>query len=216
MEFIRFPKIGANVEEGMVGTWHKAEGDVLKPSDPLVELITDKATFDLEAECAGVLRRILAPEKSTVPVAYILALVGEPGEDIPDVSAENARVMAAYRARAQTAASLADSGSAPQPHAEAQPAAGAGAKASSGAQPKPAGSSMPARVRAMPAARRMARKAGIDIATLQPAPGRQVITEEDVKRFLEGSGLRIQERPGGAALSPEAPCEGNERTPHEH
>ncbi len=156
---VRFPKVDANVVEGQVGMWLKAEGDPVDKDEPLVELITDKANFELPAEQAGVLRRILAPEKSVVPVNYVIGLIGEADEAIPDVTAENEAIMAAHR---EAAAAL------QTPTAE------------DAAQRK-----RPERkkVRAKPAARRAAREAGIDLADVTPADGK-IVTEEDVRAYL--------------------------------
>jgi len=54
-------------------------------------MTTDKACFDIEAPRAGVVRRILADAKSTLPVGYIIALIGDPDDPLPDVSAANSR-----------------------------------------------------------------------------------------------------------------------------
>ncbi len=97
---IRLPRLGANVVEGTVGAWRRRVGDNVRAGEPLVEIITSKATFDVESPADGVLRKVLAPEKSNVPVGYILAIVGESGEELPDVSAENKRLLAEFRAQA--------------------------------------------------------------------------------------------------------------------
>ena len=100
---IRFPKVGANVTEGTVGAWRMSEGESVARGQALVELITSKATFEVESDTAGILKRILAPEKSIVPVGYVLAVVGELDETMPDADAENEKVMARFRAAATTA-----------------------------------------------------------------------------------------------------------------
>lgn len=102
--YIRLPKLGANITEGVVGAWRKRAGDVVRAGDPLVEIITSKATFDVESPAEGVLRNPLAPEKSTVPIGYVLALVADADEPLPDVTAENARLLAEFRGQAQAAA----------------------------------------------------------------------------------------------------------------
>lgn len=108
-ELVRLPKLGANIEEGTVGAWRKQLGDAVTPGEPLVEIITSKATFDVEASAPGVLRAVLAPEKSNVPVGYVLAVVAADDEPLPDVAAENGRLLAEFRARAarQTSAGAA-------------------------------------------------------------------------------------------------------------
>jgi len=104
---VRFPKVGANVIEGAVGVWHKDEGDAISAGDPLVEIVTSKATFDVESPIEGVLRRILAPPKSVLPVGYILCVIGSTDEDLPDVGPENERLLAEFRASARNAAAKA-------------------------------------------------------------------------------------------------------------
>jgi pyruvate/2-oxoglutarate dehydrogenase complex dihydrolipoamide acyltransferase (E2) component len=163
---IVMPKIDANIEEGTVGPWRLAPGERFEKGDALVEIITDKATFELEAEQPGLLRRIVAEEKSTVPVGYVLALAtAGPDEPVPEVEEENRRILEAFHEKA----GLADAAPSPAPAApkREQPAA-----------PAP-------RVRATPAARRLARKSGLDLAEV-PNPEGKVIGEKDVEDYLAG------------------------------
>ena len=97
---VRLPQLGENVTEGVAGCWRKKEGEPVAAGEPLVEIITSKATFDVEAPASGILRRALAPEKSHVPTGYILAIIAALDEPLPDVAAENERIMAAFRAQA--------------------------------------------------------------------------------------------------------------------
>jgi pyruvate dehydrogenase E2 component (dihydrolipoamide acetyltransferase) len=129
----------------------------------LCDVITDKANFELTAEAAGTLRKIIAHEKSQVPLDYVLAIIGEPEEDIPDVSVKNAALMEAYRASV-----IGKTVSAPK----AEPPAAADAQPTE-------------RVRATPRARRMAREAGVDLAEVQRAAGVDRVTEKDVEDFLK-------------------------------
>lgn len=104
---VRLPKLAANVVEASVGLWRKNEGDLVRAGEPLVELITSKATFDLESPADGVLLQQCAPTKSTVPIGFILASIGQPRETAPDVRSENARVLADFRAQAAAQAAVA-------------------------------------------------------------------------------------------------------------
>ena len=92
---VKIPKVDANMEEATIGRWLKAEGDVVKSKEPLVELITDKAAFELESPASGVLRKILAREKSVLPAQYVIALIGDGA--LPDVSEYNRRLVEAGR-----------------------------------------------------------------------------------------------------------------------
>jgi len=162
------------MSEGTVGRWLAAEGDQIRPGAALLEIITDKAAFELPAEVEGVLRKIFAPEKSLVPGGYVLAAVGVPEEDLADVDGENAALLS-------RAASELSEPSRPQEGAE-----GPSAPASPPSPPPPGGGRGTA-VRATPAARRLARERGVDLAALARSigPGR-TIREEDVRSHPKG------------------------------
>lgn len=81
-EVIRMPKMSDTMEEGVIATWLKQEGDTVKAGDILAEVETDKATMELEAYEEGTLRHIGAKEGTAVPVNAIIAIIGEPNEDI--------------------------------------------------------------------------------------------------------------------------------------
>lgn len=76
------PKLGANMTEGKIEQWHVAEGDSVKVGDPLFELVTDKATIDVEAERRGVMKKILAKAGDTVPISGTVAIIGEENENV--------------------------------------------------------------------------------------------------------------------------------------
>jgi len=163
---VRMPRIDASVLEGAVGQWLVAEGRRVEAGAPLVEIITDKATFELEADAAGYLRRQVAERKSVVPVGFVLALMSdEPDELLPDVGDENEEIM-----RRHVEAML--SGPVAPPEAPAQRATGQAGEESGG------------RLHATPAARRLARRHAVDLADLRPGVG-AVIREADVLRAIE-------------------------------
>ncbi len=87
--YVTVPQYFENMEEATIGAWLKKEGETVAQGDALCELITEKTTFELEAEGEGVLRLILAPEKSIVPVGFTFALIGDENEVLPDIEAEN-------------------------------------------------------------------------------------------------------------------------------
>ncbi|MHA7877759.1 MAG: dihydrolipoamide acetyltransferase family protein [Bacteroidota bacterium] len=81
-EAIKMPKMSDTMEEGVIAAWLKKEGDTVKVGDILAEVETDKATMELEAYEAGTLLHIGAKEKESVPIDAVIAVIGEPGEDI--------------------------------------------------------------------------------------------------------------------------------------
>ena len=75
------------MKEGTVIEWFKKEGDMVKKGDPLVEVLSEKATYEVEAPASGVLRKILTPEGTDVPVAGVLGVITAPDEELPEIEA---------------------------------------------------------------------------------------------------------------------------------
>ena len=67
------PRLSLTMKEGTVVNWFKKEGEPVKKGDPLVEVLSEKVTYDVEAPASGILRKILALEGDEVPVAETLA-----------------------------------------------------------------------------------------------------------------------------------------------
>jgi pyruvate dehydrogenase E2 component (dihydrolipoamide acetyltransferase) len=76
------PKLSPTMEEGQLSRWLKNEGDKVGVGEPLAEIDTDKATMEAQALATGVLRKILVQAGETVPLGAIIAIIGEPDEDI--------------------------------------------------------------------------------------------------------------------------------------
>jgi pyruvate/2-oxoglutarate dehydrogenase complex dihydrolipoamide acyltransferase (E2) component len=75
------PKLGLTMETGAVGTWLVGEGDEVKAGAVIAEIVTEKITYDLEAETAGVVLKILLAEEVEVPVGTPIIVIGQPGEE---------------------------------------------------------------------------------------------------------------------------------------
>src|SRR3954469_23702608 len=76
------PKLSPTMEEGQLARWLKKEGDKVSMGEPLAEIDTDKATMEMQALGNGVLRKILIKEGESVPLGQMIAVIGEPDEDI--------------------------------------------------------------------------------------------------------------------------------------
>lgn len=81
-EVIRMPKMSDTMEEGVIASWIKKEGDEVSSGDVLAEVETDKATMELESYQDGVLLHIGVKEQDSVPVDGVIAIIGEKDEDI--------------------------------------------------------------------------------------------------------------------------------------
>jgi pyruvate dehydrogenase E2 component (dihydrolipoamide acetyltransferase) len=79
------PKLSEQMETGKIIKWLKQEGDRIQSGDILAEVETDKADVEMEAFGSGVLRKILVPAGSAVPVGGLIGVIADPNEDIAAV-----------------------------------------------------------------------------------------------------------------------------------
>lgn len=83
MKTVEMPKMGDSMEEGKILRWIKKEGDAVKKGEMLAEVETDKVNIEIEAFASGVLRKIMVPEGTAVPIGAKIALIGAPDEPLP-------------------------------------------------------------------------------------------------------------------------------------
>ena len=69
------PKIGLDMEEGTIGTWHKKVGDKVAEGDTLVEIETDKTVTEVTSSLEGTLVEIVATEGDTVEITKTIAWI---------------------------------------------------------------------------------------------------------------------------------------------
>lgn len=90
---LEMPAMSPTMTEGGIASWKKNEGDSFSAGDVLLEIETDKATIDVEAQDDGVLAKILTPSGTkNVSVGKIIALLAEEGDDISNIEAPKERV----------------------------------------------------------------------------------------------------------------------------
>jgi pyruvate dehydrogenase E2 component (dihydrolipoamide acetyltransferase) len=169
--------LSPTMEEGRLVKWVKNEGDTIAKGDLLAEVETDKAVMELVARGAGVLRARLAAEGDTRPVGELLAVIGEPNENIDALLAGKG---AAAAPPAPAAPHIAPAPPAPAP--TEKPAVPAAPPAPT-APPAPAAPAAPvdggARHRSSPLARRLASARGLDLGALHGSgPGGRIIRRD--------------------------------------
>jgi pyruvate dehydrogenase E2 component (dihydrolipoyllysine-residue acetyltransferase) len=152
------PMLGITVERGKIVEWLKKEGDHVEKGEIIFIVEVEKATTEVESPASGMLAKILIPVGLEVPILSVAAIITAPGEAIPDK----------YR-EALPAAAVAAQGMAREATAQEIPAGPAGA---------------PAGLRAMPAARRLAKDRGVDLAGVQGTGPDGVILLRDVEAAL--------------------------------
>jgi len=75
------PRLGNTVESCIIGSWEKKEGEKIKKGDTLLEIETDKTTFEVEAPADGILLGAFFKEGDIVPVLTNIAVIGDKGEE---------------------------------------------------------------------------------------------------------------------------------------
>src|SRR5688500_10383281 len=82
--------LSPTMTEGRVTKWLKKEGDPVKSGETLAEVETDKAVMELVSRGDGVLRKVLAPEGTTVEVGNLVGIIAAPDEDIAALEGKQA------------------------------------------------------------------------------------------------------------------------------
>ncbi len=75
MTEVKLPPIAEGVDKANVSYWHRSSGDQVKEGEDLVELVTDKATFNLPAPISGILKEIIVNEGEEVKVGQVIARI---------------------------------------------------------------------------------------------------------------------------------------------
>ena len=204
LQEVTMPAMGADMTEGTVVKWLKAEGDSISRGDKLAEIETDKTVVEMESYVEGNLLKIILGDGSKVPVGTVLAYVGEPDdvlpEDVTDAGDSGEMDPVAESDDSSEGAEDEEPGADESPPVEAKAAVAEDAAASSvavaaddeesaGVEQATADESMQidgeigGRVKASPLARRLAREAGYDIAKIiGTGPGGRV-TRDDVLAY---------------------------------
>jgi pyruvate dehydrogenase E2 component (dihydrolipoamide acetyltransferase) len=79
---VLMPRQGQSVESCIIIEWRVQEGDVVEEGQPVCDIETDKAAFEVEAPASGIVLGIFYPVDADVEVLKTIAVIGEPGEDI--------------------------------------------------------------------------------------------------------------------------------------
>ncbi|MCU0665839.1 MAG: hypothetical protein MUF05_01925 [Candidatus Omnitrophica bacterium] len=72
---VKLPELGEGIKQATVSYWFFQEGQAVKEKEELVELTTDKATFNLPSPASGVLKQVLIKEGETIAIGTVLAII---------------------------------------------------------------------------------------------------------------------------------------------
>jgi pyruvate dehydrogenase E2 component (dihydrolipoamide acetyltransferase) len=77
------PKFEMAQETGTVSKWLKQAGDPVEKGEPILEIETDKVNMEVESPAGGVLGGISADPGAVVPIGQTIAYILKPGETLP-------------------------------------------------------------------------------------------------------------------------------------
>jgi pyruvate dehydrogenase E2 component (dihydrolipoamide acetyltransferase) len=190
------PKLSPTMEEGQLSRWLKKEGDKVSMGEPLAEIDTDKATMEMQALGNGVLRKILIQEGESAPLGQLIAIIGEPDEDVSSLISEVATPQPTKTPAAATTESTEPE--APPAVPETDGKADAKISGNGGGAPQPVEVSSTGRLIVSPLAARMAAEAGLDLRSVSGSgPGGRII-KRDVESLISEGKSAAATSPGSA------------------
>jgi 2-oxoglutarate dehydrogenase E2 component (dihydrolipoamide succinyltransferase) len=173
---IYVPEFGESITEATVGRWLKGEGDQVQAGEPIVELETDKANFEVEAEQDGVLQNIAKGEGEDVEIGDVIGTIGEAGE------AEEEEAVPAEVEEEEVEEAEAEEVEGQEP--KAAPAAQEIEAEREAVSEETDGHREDGGVRASPTVRKLAREYDIDLAQVSGSGSGGRVTKDDVERLI--------------------------------
>ncbi|MCS5529935.1 MAG: 2-oxo acid dehydrogenase subunit E2, partial [Candidatus Poseidoniales archaeon] len=170
-QVFKLPDIGEGVVEGEVVQWHVAAGDAVTEDDPIVDVMTDKATVTIPSPVTGVVTSLSGDVGDMVAVGSTLVEFDSDADAAPASEPE----------AESEAESFPTPPPAPEPAAEPTPAPAA-------AKPAPAPAAESSRVLASPAIRRRAREAGVDLGQVRGSGPAGRIRHADLDAYIAADG----------------------------
>ena len=186
----KLPDIGEGVVEGEIVEWMVAVGDTVKEDDPILSVMTDKATVEIPAPCDGTVASIVGEAGDILPVGGVCIVFDVDGEG--NASASSEPVAEEAPAVEEVAAPVAEE-KAPEPAPAPTPAPAAPAAAA------PVARAAGTKALASPAVRQRARAANIDLQLVAGSGPAGRISHADLDRHIAG---------GAAAATPTMPMGG--------
>ena len=154
LEF-KLPDVGEGVAEGELVKWLVREGETVSEDQPLVEVMTDKATVEIPSPRSGTILKIMAQEGDMVPVGAVMVVIGEEGEALESK---------AQKKQGPTVLESPESAEARTPSTQTRKAT---------------------KVLATPATRKLARELGVNLSQIQGTGAKGKVTKADVERHAE-------------------------------
>ncbi len=193
----KLPDIGEGIAEAEIVAWHVKVGDEVAEDQQLADMMTDKATVEMESPVAGKVVELAGEVGDMVPIGSVLAVIETAGADRAAESAEDSKderplADGAVEATPQQAEEIpvtkaVEEAPAPKPAPEPKP--------------EPEVAKAATHVLASPAVRARARDLGIDLGQVKAREGR--IRHADLDAFILNQGGSVSARGTGPKRSDE-------------
>ena len=188
----KLPDIGEGVVEGEIVEWMVAVGDVVKEDDPILSVMTDKATVEIPAPCDGTVTSMVGDAGDIIPVGGVCIVFDVEGDGN---ASEASQPVEEKPAAEETTAPVEEKSPATPPAPELPPVAAPSAPAAAAPVARAAGT----KALASPAVRQRARAANIDLQLVPGSGPAGRISHADLDRHIAG---------GAASASPSMPVGG--------
>jgi 2-oxoisovalerate dehydrogenase E2 component (dihydrolipoyl transacylase) len=188
----KLPDIGEGVVEGEIVEWMVAVGDTVKEDDPILSVMTDKATVEIPAPCDGTVTSIVGEAGDIIPVGGVCIAFEVDGEGNATEASEPVEEEAPP---AEKVAPVEEKASPTPPAPELPPVAAPSTPAPAAPVARVAGT----KALASPAVRQRARAANIDLQLVAGSGPAGRISHADLDRHIAG---------GAAAATPSMPMGG--------
>ncbi|MET4897037.1 dihydrolipoamide acetyltransferase family protein [Sphingomonadaceae bacterium jetA1] len=165
----RLPDIGEGISEAEIVAWHVKIGDRVEEDQSVADMMTDKATVEMESPVSGTVVELAGAVGDQVPIGSALMVIETDAVEEAQSAAEDEAVLEAENSGVEVVAAPAPS---PEPTPRSAPV-----------EQEHATPSVPAKVLASPAVRARARDLGIDLSSVKPAEGDRV-RHADLDAFL--------------------------------
>ena len=185
----KLPDIGEGVVEGEVVEWMVSVGDTVKEDDPILSVMTDKATVEIPSPTDGVVKSIVGEPGTILAVGQVCIEFETDGEGTPAPIEEKVEEKPEPVAK-------------PDPEPATEPAPEPVSKPAPAAKPTPVVTAAPgARPLASPAVRQRARESGIDLAGVSGSGPAGRITHSDLDTWKDAGSPVAAAGPSRTALT---------------
>ncbi len=174
-EVVRMPKLSDTMTDGVVAQWHKKVGDKVKSGELLADIETDKATMEFESFQNGVLLYIGVEKGKSVPVDSIIAILGNAGEDVSALLAEEAKKGSAIKEEVKVEVKKEVATETPVTKVETQ--------APTTNNQQPATNNSDGRFKISPLAKKLAEDKGISVNTMKGSGDGGRIIKRDIDNY---------------------------------